>query len=118
MEIALLTEEEVDALVSDEPALERIDSGVLADPVAARALRVFLVLTDFAEQFLQSGWSPECIFWSRYYWFRRFADRRIKQIGADAGLEQQAFKILEQPFPMCSPDWSQLASVERKAVVA
>lgn len=91
------------------------DPVLLDDSTAGAALRIFLVLSQRPEIAETIGCSPETIFWSRYYWFRRFALERQASHGPDAGLEQQAFRLLEHPEPECRPDWSLLAWVEEQA---
>lgn len=116
--VHFITEQEVGAVLRSQPSTEGIDPSALDNPKLQPSLRIFLTLTEFAEKFLEAGWSAESIFWSRYYWFRRFVVRQAEARGSDSGLEQQAFKILEQPFPACSPDWSVLESVEQHAVAS
>lgn len=108
-------EPEVRAIVRSQPSTEGIDPSALNDPKSQPLLLIFLALTEFAEEFLEAGWSAESIFWSRYFWFRRFAVRRAESRGSDSGVEQQLLNILEQPFPVCSPDWSVLEAVEQQA---
>jgi hypothetical protein len=62
---------------------------------------------------MEQGWDTESIFWSRYYWFKRFVLLRSRGAGLDAGLEQQAVQLLEHPFPVCAPDWSNMEIVDR-----
>ena len=93
----------------------RFDPSALADPVAGPSLRAFLVLTQSSARFIERGWDAESIFWSRYYWFKRFVRLRSRSAGHNPGLEQQAVQLLEQPFPRCAPDWSNLENVERMA---
>jgi hypothetical protein len=73
-----------------------------------------VLLTEQSESF-SDQYDPESIFWSRYYWFLRFVHVVQGRQGADAGLEQQAFQILEHPWPDCEPDWNNLEAVERSA---
>jgi hypothetical protein len=94
------------------PTLGHYDLALLGDPRVGQALRSYLLLTERPECFTSRGWSPEEVFWSRYYWFLRFSKLRTTSSGPDAGLEQQAFQILEHPHPSCLPDWSELERVE------
>jgi hypothetical protein len=113
--MGLVSEEALaDTDVPDTPT-EGVDPDALADPEAGPSLRAFLVLTHRPHLFMGRGWTPEEVFWSRYYWFRRFVRLRVARTGPNAGLEQQAFAILEYPEPDCSPDWSDLAWVEALA---
>jgi hypothetical protein len=100
--------------VPDIPT-DGIDPAALADPEAGPSLRAFLVLTHCPRLFVGRGWTAEEVLWSRFYWFRRFVRLRIARSGPDAGLEQQACRLLEDPEPECSPDWSHLEWVEALA---
>ena len=75
------------------------------------SLRIYKLLTDTPQSFIDCGWSAEDILWSRYFWFSVFVKSKIEKVGFDAGLEQQAFKLLEASFPKCLPDWSMLEQV-------
>jgi hypothetical protein len=111
----LLNEDAVSAVEAPEPSAAGADPVAIADPVVGPSLRRFLILSQFPEAFTRIGWTPEEVFWSRVYWFRRFVRLRIGTTGPDAGLEQQAIQILEHPRPECSPDWSDLEWVEALA---
>src|SRR5262249_33901374 len=80
------------------------DLSLLDDPVSGQALKFYRVLTDLPPLIAELGLSAEEVFWSRYYWFLRFAKLRNAPLGWDAGFEQQAFQILEHPDPPCDPD--------------
>lgn len=43
-------------------------------------------------------------FYNAYYWFERFVRARIAEHGPDAGLEQQAFQLLEHAPIELDPD--------------
>ncbi len=109
----IVTEDAVKKVDAPEPSVAEVHSDFLSDPTAAAALYVFLTLTQSAELFVSKGWSAETIFWSRYYWFRRFTTIQRAKVGFDAGLEQQATQLLEHPFPPCEPDWTRLESLEK-----
>ena len=113
----LVTEDTLAKLAVTAPSTEGIDPASFNEASAASALRMFLTLSQQPESFIAAGWSAESVFWSRYYWFRRFANIQSAKTGADPGLDQQALQILEYPFPPCSPDWSQLEAVNMKAAV-
>jgi hypothetical protein len=61
------------------------------------------------------GFTAEGVFWSRYYWLRRYALVRAGTAGYDAGLEQQVLRVLEYPHPACTPDWADLEAVDAAA---
>jgi hypothetical protein len=87
---------------------------LLDDPISGQALKFYLVLTELPLLIADLGLSAEEVFWSRYYWFLRHAKLRQATVGRDAGIEQQAFQILEYPNPPCDPNWSELKSIETK----
>jgi hypothetical protein len=113
----LITEDLLANLDVPAPSMSGVNTTILEDEAAAPALRIFLTLSQSSEMLLVAGYSAESVFWSRYYWFRRFANIRTARAGMDSGLEQQAFQILESPFPPCNPDWSQLEDLNARAVV-
>lgn len=80
-----------------------------------QALRNYLSLSASPQSFVSNGYSHEEVFWSRYFWFRVHTTRRVLLLGPDAGLEQQAARILDAPFPLCHPDWKNLEIVEKAA---
>jgi hypothetical protein len=88
------------------------DLAFLDDPLAGQALKFYLLLTEMPDLLVDQGLSSEELFWSRYYWFLRYAKLRQAAAGPDAGLEQQALQILEHPYPLCSPDWHLIGAVE------
>src|SRR5690606_15154075 len=62
------------------------------------ALKYFLVLLYwplFHEE--KVAFTDNQIFYNKYYWFLKYLRLREIQRGPDAGLEQQAFKMIEQP---------------------
>lgn len=84
----------------------------LGEPLSAKAaLDAFNRLSEFADDFVDGGWSPEQVFWSRYFWIRTYANIVQSPTGRDARLEQFIFKLLEQPFPHCEPDWAWIERV-------
>ena len=81
----------------------------------SRELQWFRYLTADPDFGAALGLCNEEVFWNRYYWFLRHISACATIGVRDAGLEQQAFQILEYPFPPCSPDWSHLEAVEKLA---
>src|SRR4051812_18617997 len=74
----------------------RGDSELLGHPQCGRALKFYLLLTETPELLEDLGADAERIFWSRYYWFVVFVRLHRAAEGFDAGVEQQAFKLLEE----------------------
>jgi hypothetical protein len=54
--------------------------------------------------------SAELLLYNRYYWFLKFARLFVRENGPDAGLEQQAFQILENSEGKI--DWSVIEAIE------
>ena len=108
----LVTEEVLRTLGASEPNANGVQRAFTNDSTSASSLHTFLTITQQPELLASAGWSPEVVFWSRYFWFRRYVTHRTAIAGPDAGLEQQALQILEAPFPQCEPDWSNFEAVE------
>jgi len=88
------------------------DLSLLDDPLAGTALKFYMLLTEMSDLLMEERLTPEQVFWSRYYWFLLFTRLRQASAGHDAGLEQQAIRILAHPPPGCIPDWSVLEGGE------
>ena len=56
----------------------------------------FLFYLVFTHSLLPLDMDAVQVFYNRYYWFRRFMEEYQRVNGADAGLEHQAFQMLEQ----------------------
>lgn len=55
----------------------------------------------------------ELIFYNRYYWFVFFLKLYTAKHGYDAGLEQQAFQLLEESETMnIEVDWDLIVKIE------
>ena len=87
-------------------------------------LRTFLtyvhVINKLEEEALQNDDSKDAValFYSRYYWFDRFKKRYITLYGDNAGLEQQAFKMLEH-FSEYYPgelDWGFIERIDNGSI--
>jgi hypothetical protein len=59
------------------------------------------------------GSDRERLFYNRYYWFLRFISLWQAAHGYDAGLEQQAFRILEEAE--FSVDWDVIQRLDARA---
>jgi len=57
---------------------------------------IFFSLHRSASQVLGVSLNNGTRFYNAYYWFRRFLKIYTKKHGSDAGLEQQAFRMLEE----------------------
>ena len=56
--------------------------------------------------------AEKTLLYNRYYWFMRFVRAYCAQHGPDAGLEQQAFQMLEQS--MTDIDWQVVEAIENR----
>lgn len=114
MSIRLLSEADILAVVAE---LDFSDSGVreelLADPACGGSLRVYLALTAGR---IGADLSPAELFYNRYFWFHRFTCQAQQKFGYDAGIEQQAFQILE--YADCEIDAKLLEELVRAARTA
>lgn len=86
-----------------------------SEPAERELLGTFEALTEHSALFVSAGFTPSEVFASRYYWFMRLLFLREHRHGYDAGLEQQAFKLLEHPAPPCDPDWPALEQLAEQA---
>jgi hypothetical protein len=91
------------------------DLSLLDAPLSGRALKFYLLLTEMPSLLGEGTFSAEQVLYSRYYWFVRFARLRQAMAGHDAGLEQQALQILEQPPTDCELDWLIVERIESAA---
>ncbi|HET9768490.1 MAG TPA: hypothetical protein VFS60_16705 [Thermoanaerobaculia bacterium] len=102
----------------DEDLVSRIEGSGLSLGVDyqsdryGEALRFYLLLTHWPEM-LGAKHDPLNLFYARYYWFRKFANRYQRDHGSDAGIEQQGFQLLEQAPE--AVDWSRLQELDTKA---
>ena len=67
---------------------------MLHHPVAGKCLRNYVVLSEFPNKLSGYDFSQVTVFWTRYYWLRRFALVWNAVSRYDAGLEQQLFQLL------------------------
>ena len=66
-----------------------------ADFGSAFVYYLFFSRHPSVNSFLGIDLNDEARFYNAYYWFRRFVKLYMAKLGYDAGLEQQAFKMLE-----------------------
>jgi hypothetical protein len=97
------------------PTLPVSAHGLSSDPAIERCLTFFLLLTHAPDLLPGQVATAEQLFYSRYYWFRRYQCLITETGGPNAGLAQQAFQLLEHPSPECIPDWSFLQTLDQRA---
>lgn len=56
------------------------------------------------------------IYYSMYYWFIQFSKRYRERVGADAGIEQEGFKLLEEMDCQLEEgiDWSIIEAIDQQ----
>ena len=91
-------------------AADGVRRDLLDDVDCDPMLRVYVALTDGR---LGANLAAEDRLYNRYLWFRRFANAHLAKFGEDAGIEQQAFQILDQAE--CDVDWSQVERLDAAA---
>jgi hypothetical protein len=108
-------------LVEGEPPLTSYYAPMICHPTAGRSLRNYAVLTHCPELIFRLELTHAELFWSRYYWYTRFAREWQATEGYDAGLEQSVFKLLESGVEDGTAVLDSLseveAAIERDAVV-
>lgn len=106
----LLDDEVMPQIVQFRGPEPGIAPALLADESCGPALRVYLALTDGR---LGGDLAPEDRFYNRYFWFLRFVNAHHSVFGEDAGIDQQAFQILDSAeFDV---DWALLEQLNEKA---
>jgi hypothetical protein len=78
------------------------------------ALRYHLLFAD-ASRAHTAGFNLDAaaLFYNQYYWFKRFVNQHAALAGYDAGLEQQASKLLEAAPE--DVDWSVIEALDAQA---
>ena len=101
-----------------EDQLEAIarDFGIdLSNESYGTAFRRYLILSH-ASTLLGAAIDDGTVFYSQYYWFRLFSRRYCEINGQDAGLDQQAFKLIESAdFDV---DWAALQEIDSLVAAA
>jgi len=89
-------------------------SAALDDPAGDPAFRYYLMFSDAALAHAAGFGHLDAatLFYNRYYWFQRFARAHAAAHGFDAGLEQQAFQLLE--VAPADVDWSIIEAIEAR----
>jgi hypothetical protein len=84
------------------------------DEPGGAALRHHLLFADASRAHV-AGFSLDAValFYNQYYWFKRFVCERDAARGHDAGLEQQAFQLLESAPD--DVDWSVIEAIDALA---
>ncbi|MCA9029701.1 MAG: hypothetical protein KDA66_02770 [Planctomycetaceae bacterium] len=91
---------------------ESIRDEIKSNQELAALLKYYLLFTFYPELF--EPITDADLIYNRYYWFRRLVTLFESVYGPDAGVEQQAFQILENAN--CELDWAMIQKVETMAV--
>lgn len=95
----LLTESDIKEIIKliDKPIDKKYFINIEDDDIRT-LLDNYLYLTYYQDNVAEQLQivSKEILFYSRYYWFNKFMKKYFSKYGYDAGIEQQAFEILEQ----------------------
>ena len=105
----LLTETQVLALLPIQSRDEL--PGQFLRNVTDLEARKFLLLFGTLQK---SSLSSAEKFHNSYYWFAKYVQRMRDLNGFDAGLEQQAFQLLEHYDGEKEPDWNLLEQIDRE----
>jgi hypothetical protein len=108
-------EQAIGVATKDAAAMHRRE---LDDPDYGAALRYFLLFSDPARIAAAgiTGLDELGAFYNAYYWFKRFAALRADRLGFDAGIEQQAFGLLERA--PADVDWSAIEAIDSVAIAS
>jgi hypothetical protein len=94
-------------------ASEHIRTDLLDDAHCGPALRAYLALTDGR---VGTELAPQDRLYNRYYWFFRLVNIYRDKFGYDAGIEQQADRILE--YADCDFEVADIKQLEAAARAA
>ncbi|NET58354.1 MAG: hypothetical protein F6K47_20030 [Symploca sp. SIO2E6] len=90
------------------------DEELLKDQFYGNALKLYILLS-YSPVFCSED--PVEIFYNRYYWFMTFVEKYKLKNGDDAGLEQQAFQLLEEVDGIDADlDWNILEQLNTQAI--
>lgn len=97
------------------PQLDMSNIIRIEDEALARLLNHFLFLQQYAENIIANlSYTYEEILYSQYYWFVQFKNQYFAKEGYDAGMDQQAFLLIEN---LCNEldgnvDWELLEAID------
>ncbi len=107
----LIDENLLDKIIS-EVVFENISDTISSHTAVSENLKKYKILTYYPENFKQID--PLNLYYNRYYWYLKFLISYQREIGYDAGLEQQEFKILEDGENITNVDWSEIEKISNK----
>ncbi|RDU38115.1 hypothetical protein DRW41_00655 [Neobacillus piezotolerans] len=79
-----------------QPKLDLTNIITIVDEDLEKVLHYFLILKEFGQEITAgSPFTTEQILYSQYYWYVYFKNQYFSKYGYDAGMDQQAFKLIE-----------------------
>jgi hypothetical protein len=113
----MIKDNEIETLYKTlNPLLDKTNIIMLEEERLAKLLDNFLFLQQYAKAIISnSSFTYEEVLYSQYYWFIQFKDQYSAKEGYDGGMEQQAFKLLEN---LCNEldgnvDWELIESISK-----
>lgn len=95
-----INEEHLKQMMAEEnPAFQqKANVDYLNDEHFGSLLKYYLFLTEYPNSVYNyvPELSEEDLLYNRYYWFVKFTRKYISKNGYDAGMEQQAFELIEE----------------------
>jgi len=108
VETLLPVKETLDARIAQLTPAWDIEPGEVGD-----ALAWYLLFEHWPDLVPGSPLDPQTALYNQYFWFKRFATLKQQKDGYDAGLEQQAFQLLEHSG--LDLDWELLERLDAEA---
>ncbi|WP_059173177.1 hypothetical protein [Bacillus sp. FJAT-27445] len=83
------------------------------DEDLTKVLHYFLILKEFSKEIAAgSPFTIEQVLYSQYYWFVYFKNQYFSKYGYDAGMDQQAFQLIEQlTYELDEVNWDFLEQI-------
>ena len=90
----------------------------LEDDLMQTYLKFVHVLNSEAAKIIEisSDFNMDVLFYSEYYWFTKYKNRHFELYGHDEGLEQRAFKMLENMSLENEVDWSIIEQIDNGTI--
>jgi hypothetical protein len=98
--------------ITSEVSYESVNESLLTDHSFSNDLRKYLSIEQYPSKFKDVD--PSQLYYNKYYYYLKFLVAYQKQVGVDAGLEQQEFKILEEGQNYSDVDWEVLERISKE----
>lgn len=114
-----INKEDLKRMIAEEnPTFQTtVDTDYLNDEHFGSLLQYYLFLTEYPNSIYShlDGLNEEDLLYNRYYWFIKFKQKYNSQKGYDAGLEQEAFKLIEEIEQQLEAgvNWSIIEQIEK-----